>query len=580
MIKLRTTLQTSCLILVTGLFVLIQAQETAMTRLAIGTNGAFQLSENWKTAQRVMMHPQKEDFLKTEPGTGVLVGTAGAKTQTMLGANDLILQLEFMVSPNGRAVVYLPGGYPVLLTDSWQNSKIDASSSGSIGNLAPLQNAQKAPGLWQKLRIQLRRASNGNAAQLEQMHLNGVLVQENARLSASTNEDNNNLQLEVSAGKVAFRQIEYQLLQDTKPISLSQMTYQLYKGWAEKPEQLKAENLLKKDTTSILTQEWGAGNQNYAVVYDGQINAREAGVYTFQFAYVGHLTFEIDNKNYLSATYNDFSQIPVVQQITLSKGAHRFKLHYHKAWRSPALGIFVATQGVRPYALHALSSLPEPEPIPVIAVTPNGRAELVRSFVQLENEKNKRTHALSVGSPQGLHYTLDLNSGSLLQFWKGQFADVTEMWFERGEPQLLKPLGLNIATKGQPDVALLNDNATIWPDSVVEMTYRGYRLDPATGNPIVIYRYKDVELTDALAASSNGLTRTFTVGGGASATPLYTRLAAGSSINQVEKGLYEINNQSYYVQLDPKAKPIIRTSNGQQELLLPIIGQIRYTLTW
>lgn len=578
MTNIRIAFQTSCLLLATGLFVLVQAQQMGMTRLS--ADNSFKLAGNWKNAQRVLMHPQKANFLKIEAGNGILVGTAGANAQTTLGPEDLMVELEFMLSPSGQANVLLPGGYAILLNDSWQNSKMDATASGSIGGIAPLQNAQKAPGLWQKLRLQLRQARENKPAQLEQMLLNGVLVQENIVLKTPTNAAaDNSLQLVAQAGTVAFRNVEYQLLKEAKPLSLTGLSYQLYKDWSEKTEQLTPDKRIKQDTTSVLTQEWGIGMRNYSVVYEGKMNAQEQGLYIFELAYIGHMTFEIDGKTLVTAQWNEFSQKPVVQTVALSKGEHRFRLHYHcTPWRRPALGVFVAMPGIRPYALHALSSLPEPEPIPSMTVVPHGRTEMVRSFVQLTNEKGKRTHALSIGSPLGWHYTLDLNRASLLQFWKGQFADVTEMWYERGEPQLLKPLGLTIPTKGQTDLAPLVDTAAPWPDSVAEITYKGYRLDPV-GNPAVMYRYQETELTDALAANANGLTRTVSVNN-ALTMPFYVRLAAASSIVQVEKGLYEINNQSYFVQIDPKAKPILRTSNGQQELLMPLLKEVRYSLIW
>jgi hypothetical protein len=574
MTTIRRFLQTSCLLMATGLFVYSRAQDTGMTRLAPSAYGA-----SGKVVGQVLMHPQKANFLKTEAGNDILLGVAGAQVPLLTSNDDLILQLEFMLAPGSQARVQLPNGVAVLLADTWQALKLTAAVSGSVGGVAPLQNAQKAPGLWQKLRLQFRQARLGFPAQLEQMRLNGVLVQENILLpnAAGSNE----LKLIVEKGTVAFKNIDYQLLKEAKPLSLTGLSYQLYKDWSEKTEQLTPDKLIKRDTTSVLTQEWGIGMRSYSVVYEGKMNAQEQGLYIFEFAYMGHMTFEIDGKTLVTAQWNEFSQKPVVQTVALSKGEHRFRLHYHRTpWRPAALGVFVAIPGVRPYALHAQSSLPDPKPIPTIAVAPNATTpEMVRSFVQLENEKTKRTHVLSVGTPQGWHYSLDLNRASLLQFWKGQFADVTEMWHERGEPQLLKPLGLAIFTKGQADIATLTNAATTtWPDSVPDLDYRGYRIDP-TGNPVVMYRCQNADLTDAILPNNNGLTRTLVLNS-PTATPIYVRLATGNSINVLEKGLYEVNNQSYYVQTDPKSKPIVRSQNGQQELLMPLTTELRYSLIW
>ena len=569
-------LQTGCLVLVTGLFVL--GQEVGMTRLSTDEGSLFVRSGNWKSVQRVLLHPEKADFLKTEAGNGILLGTTGATAQTNLGMGDLLLKLEFMLAPNSEAVVQLPSGHSISLKDSWQNPKLDALTSGGVGNVAPLQNANKAPGLWQTLQIQLRKPRVGMAAQIEQMLLNGVLVQENTALPMVSRVPDNSLGLEVKKGTVAFKKIYYQLLNDTKPLSLSKLSYQLYKDGPDKAGQFKPENLLKKDTTSVLTQEWGVGNNNYTVEYEGKMNVEQSGLYLFQFAYMNEMRLEIDNKTVLPMQWSEFSQKLVAQTVSLAQGEHTFRLRYHRVWRPASMGIFVSTQGVRPYALHLASSLPDPDPMPTIVISANQRPEMVRSFILMEGETQKRTHCLSVGSAQGLHYTLDLNRGSLLQFWKGTFADVTEMWFERGEPQLLKPLGLTLVTKGQTDVAPLTDNNAAWPDSTLEIAYKGYRLD-AAGNPAVKYTYSNAELTDAILPAANGLTRTLTVNGAVS-VPLYMKLATGSRISQIEKGLYEINDQQYFVRTDPKLNAIVRSQNNQQELLLPIGNGVQYTLVW
>ena len=92
---------------------------------------------------------------------------------------------------------------------------------------------------------------------------------------------------------------------------------------------------------------------------------------------------------------------------------------------------------------------------------PSGdKPELIRSFVQLPGETHKRTHSLSVGTPAGLHYTLDLNQMALLQVWKGNFADLTDMWYERGESQLLKPMGATVQLPAQTALMVLPNGAT------------------------------------------------------------------------------------------------------------------------
>lgn len=562
--KIKTFSQAVCFLGTVGLFFSAHAQT-----MTIVTPSDFQKTGDWKTVQSVVMHPEKAAFIKTTAGTDLLLGGSGAKASLSAGAGDLRLKMNFMLSAGAGAMLILPTGHRIKLTDSWRSTTPNANLCGSVETYAPLQNACKAPGLWQSVEIQMRRSP----AQIEKLELNGNLIQENVMLgTASANEGS--MSIEVQSGTVAISQVAYEFLRDDRPIVLSGLSYQLYKGWAEKPEQINPQNLLKKDNTTILTQEWGQGEKNFYIVYEGQIDAAKTAEYTFDFRYKGHLWLDINGQNVIPSGWSEFLQKPVATSIRLEKGKHPFRLVYHKApWRSEALGLFVSAQGVRPYPLHVASSLPEPDPIPVLSVVASTQAEMVRSFIQMEGEKTKRTHALSVGTPEGVHYSLDLNRGSLLQFWKGGFANTTDMWYERGEPQLLKPMSGAITTKGQSDFTNLNDLNAPWPDSSASISYKGLRLDKR-GLPTVTYRLDNADITDQIYPANASLTRTIGGTGG------YVKAVTATAIVGIEKGLYSIDNQRYYLQIDPKSKPIIRTQNGQQELLLPLSGTTQYSLIW
>jgi hypothetical protein len=91
-----------------------------------------------------------------------------------------------------------------------------------------------------------------------------------------------------------------------------------------------------------------------------------------------------------------------------------------------------------------------------------------------------------------------------------------------------------------------------------------------------MYRHAAIDISDEIAPANGGLTRTIS----ANVPNGYVRVVSGKSISQVEKGLYEVNGQSYYVRVDAKSKPILRTVNSQQELLIPLNGTVQYSLLW
>jgi hypothetical protein len=317
--------------------------------------------------------------------------------------------------------------------------------------------------------------------------------------------------------------------------------------------------------------------REFHLVYEGDLDVTEAGEYIFTTIYSGPvLSLDVDGKSVI-ATGESTSQESHNGSVNLSQGKHQFKIHYSRfPWRQPALGLRVEKAGIRPYDLHVLSSLPEPEPKPYISVTPDMRPEMVRSFILLNGEKYKRTHCISVGSPDGWNYTVDLNRGALIQAWRGKFADVTEMWYERGEPQLLFPAGLKVHVSGRSSLAVLDDASKAWPDSS-NINFLGYKIN-AQGYPVFRYAIGSATVSDQLTSGGNSLSRTFTVEGNANG-PLYSLLASGKQIVEIEKGLFQVDDR-YYVQTDKKVKVIIRPVGEVKELILPVSGTTSYSMFW
>ena len=159
------------------------------------------------------------------------------------------------------------------------------------------------------------------------------------------------------------------------------------------------------------------------------------------------------------------------------------------------------------------------------------------------------------------------------------------MWYERGEPQLLSPLGTTVRLPGQPALMVLTNEATAWPDSLNESTlhYKGLTVDKQ-GAPTISYELAGLTVTDAIRSQEDALMRTVSLTGSPDGTA-YCRVAAGTSVEEVSKGLYALNDRSYYIRFDPKAKVKLRQSNGKQELLLPVemknsAGSVQYSIVF
>ena len=528
---------------------------------------AFQLGNTWKTTDKIIINPFKPEAVTLSANTGeILVGNSGSMASASLESGDLLLQLDFMLSNGASCDFSLPNGTIIKLSDS--------ELSGSIGSSLPSQYVSKSAGLWQKLQLLFRKQTATESAKIEYLKLNDVVLHENIYLPKLS--EGKSISFSPQKGTIALRNIEYQIQNELKPLKIKNLTYELHNGWLDKLENINAKNLIKKDTTSILTQEWGVGVRDYHVIYEGKMSVDKTADYLFSFNYMSHLFLEIDGKNILNFLWSDFSQKAVQKSVNLTAGEHTFRLIYHKSsWRGPALGIFVSASGVKPYPLHTLSSLPEPSPIPTIAINANGKPEMIRSFIQISGEKDKRTHAISVGFAQNIHYSLDLNQAALLQIWRGQFANATEMWYERGEPQLLTPLGMTQPLNGKSMMANLANLEAAWPDSVANLQYKGYRLD-ATGTPEYSYKLADNEVKMMVVPEKGSFAIKLKTS--KSVIGLFVRMAVANQIVEIEPGLFQIDGGQYFVNTTNRS--ILRTNNGKQELLLSLTDTANYSIIW
>ena len=244
----------------------------------------------------------------------------------------------------------------------------------------------------------------------------------------------------------------------------------------------------------------------------------------------------------------------------------------------------VAIRNIQYRSLTTANNTPEKVNIvnPII-VHPETRPYLLRSF--LSYGKKMITHAISVGNPNGVNYSYDLKTGALLQVWRGQFADATDLWHERGEPyQRIVPLGSVITLSDAPAVASLADAAnTAWPSTVSfdDVQNKGYTLDAGRA-PSFRYNINDAHITDKISVpNASGIVRELMIAN--PSANLYHRIAVAKKIEQIKKGFYAIDDKSYYISIDEKLEPFIRRAGANQELLVPINKAgvaVTYSLIW
>lgn len=576
-------------------------------------------ASNWHIVGSARADLTRTNTLLTDKGTGVLVSLPSDKKNakagdltTQLQHGDADIELDFMMAKGSNSGVYLQGRYEIQLADSWGAKTPSSGDNGSVyerwddkrtagqngyeGHPAR-QNASRAPGLWQHLKASFQ-APRFNAqgqktenAKLLNVELNGVLIHDNVELSGPTRGAISNdekttgpLVLQGDHGAVAFRNIRYIAYDKPRP-ELVNLTFAVYKGKYEKEPEYDKTAPESEGPTTVLSSSVSRIPNEMLIRYKGTLRVAESGEYRFRLGVPGGAG---------SLKIGDQMVVPLVGwvgngtgKVTLQKGDIPVELFYSKFmdWVQPALGLSIAGPGVREFVISDATTAGGEEVDPIL-VDASGGNTILRSFMDVpgdirsQGKRTRVTHAISVGSPDNVHYTYDLDKGALVQVWRGRFLDTTPMWHDRGDGSS-RPLGM-VQRMGTPMLFLakLPSGQANWTTDTTGTGYRpkGYVLD---NNDRPTFRYQtygsSVDDKIRVLEQGQGLQRELTVTNPAG--DLYARLASGSTISAMDNNMYLIDGQEY-IRIDDLggAKPTIRDSAGGQELIVPVKGKLTYSI--
>ena len=597
----------------TGVFILLsfflvnklEAQTIKLTDLSAFTSPA----SSWKLAGNVYSDLSQSGVLKLSEGTGILVNMPDKKNPgkdllTTVQHGDADVEFDYLLAKGANSGVYLQGRYEVQLFDSWGKIKTSAADNGGIyerwddskpegqkgfDGHAPRQNVSKAPGLWQHIKISFKAPrfdTGGNKienAKILLIELNKITIQENIELSGSTRGATGTnevaagpLRFQGDHGSIAIRNLSIKNYDKALP-ELSNLSYEVYKGVHNVEPDYSKLPPEAQGTSLNLTTSLNKLESEFALRYKGTLRVKEAGEYTFNMATPGgNGSIKVNSK--VVAPLNSWS---AKGTANLPAGDLPIEIYYAKTadWAKPALTLAIAGPGIREFLIsdQNVGSSELVDPI-LINATDN---IVHRAFIDLP-ESGRVTHAVSVGSPEQLHYTYDLDNGSIVQLWRGGFLDATPMWHERGDGSS-KATG-SIQYLGKPALAInkLTSQQANWVTDTAGSGYKpkGYILD-ASGRPAFRYMVYGSLVNDASTVNTNGegLHREITVQG--DQKDLFIRIAQAKNIEDLQNGLYLVDDKSYYIRLDdPKTKPVIRDSNGQKEFLLPVQGNVGYSILY
>ncbi len=590
-----------------------QATQFSLENFPLKDLSAFKsVKSNWQIVGDVSGDLNKDYVLKTKPGADILVNLPDDKNKDNLVFNmehgDLDLELDLMMAKHSNSGIYLQGRYELQLLDSWGKRY---ATKGDLGGMyerwddsrgkgregfegtPPRVNVARAPGLWQRLRIEFQ-APRFNAAgkkianaRIIRAMLNGVVIHENLELTGPTRGGGGSeaplgpILIQGDHGPVAFRNIRYRKY-DLQTPTISNVKYRTF-GYEQSgiPADFSKLMLNESGELNALTWEVAAGDNDFVNHYTGKLHVPTAGKYNITLLAQGFGNLKIGGQ-WVFPTGSDWAR---TKMLDLPAGTADFELAYskHATWYQPLLSLVVEGANCRPTPLHMPSSAATANPVAPILLNPGTEPELTRCFIDVpavNGAPAKRVvHALSVGHPADVHYTIDLDCGTWIQAWRGGYFDATPMWENRGDGHA-DPLGAPVVLGTAPQIGPAEG---AWPDTLSPAAgYRltGYQVD-GEGLPTFQYKMYGTEVQDKIVPADGGKTlrRTLTVNG-TSTTPLRFCVARGKKIEQMSPDTWAVDDKQYYVQLPAKSAPQIRTVGTMQELVVPLGTGVEYTVVW
>lgn len=548
-----------------------------------------------------------------ESGTGVLLNMNDDTTKdhllTTWEHGDILLELEVMMPKGSNSGIYLQGRYEIQLLDSWG---VKSPRYGDIGGIyrnwetekdkiymgkAPMTNAAKAPGLWQSMKIAFqapRFDGNGNKtsnARFVYVDLNGERIHENVEVPLPTGGpvENNEvakgpIMIQGDHGPVAFRNIRYRLMEESD-VQLSDIQYQAYETASTNLDSLKKAQPANEGTLYQLTTDLPGAEDNFSVVYTGNITTSEEGTYQFQLNYIGRVRLEVDGVEEVEFANFDKNNATQDFSLSLKEGATPFKLYYLKdtpPWEA-RLGFFSTDSYPRP--LHNPNSyLPNTPDSGPIYVKVADEPRMLRAFLDYKADKSQRlTHTIGVGDPSGVHFVYNLITGTPVCVWRGEFLNATPMWYRRGDGSF-RPRGAVQYLFPSSSINQLAGSDAAFPDALNESSAwqsDGYRINSDTGLPIFVHENDGRIIEDYLYPDEEGkmLTRTLTFAEG-SPNRDFLKLAEGENISQMPDGSYVVDQQ-YYIRVPEGKSASVRTVDEKQELVAQLDdSSYAYSIIW
>jgi hypothetical protein len=591
-----------------------------MNSLDLSSLDAFRSpGSNWSIAGEVVSDYQTDGSIEAREGTGVLVNRPaqdlGDPLITEMEHGDIELRMEFLVPKGSNSGIYFQGRYEVQILDSWLKESPTYQDNGGIYERwddsqpegqqgyeghPPRVNASMAPGLWQDYHILFRAPrfdGDGNKirnARFEYIYLNGTLIHHDVEVTGPTRGPGfegeaaeGPLLIQGDHGPLAIRSIEYKKYDQADSLTIDNLAYTVYDHeGVVMPDFSTLEVLEEGMTDSFNVRKLSPKQDHFAMRFTGELNVPVGGDYLFE----THMDKSGDlsiNDELVVFNSEDLEPRRRGNIINLEEGTHKLEIEYFQVMWGGNATVYYEGPNMEKRTLasdHPWESGLDWSPL-VLEPQPD-EPEITGGFARYRGET--RTQLRHVGHPSGIHYSYDLEHGELLRFWRGPFADVSEMWEGRGQSQLLQPLNAILEAGNGIPVVNLSTGAGLDNGEIPEGFRGGTSYELVNGLPVFTSYFNDIEITDHIFPADDNpyLRRSIEVTAPETKQNMAVRLAQGEQIELLDNGLYRVDG-SYYIKPDESiaGNAEIQQAGNQQLLYVPVLhdnssSSVEFELIW
>ena len=328
----------------------------------------------------------------------------------------------------------------------------------------------------------------------------------------------------------------------------------------------KPDAVEEEDLGFIDPSQGGKKNDNFAVIWSGHLEAKEAGEYEFALTSWTPSSLHINGELFIDRNRIQQSKrtMPSVKSITLPKGKFEIEaryIHYKKRPLNIQLTWTDTTGQER--SLHNTQAAAR---VPRVILTPDERPIIHRNFVA----DLKSARGLMAGFPEGVHFAFDASHLSMNYLWTGKFADAGLTWTGRGRGEVALPIAKQLHPLSKaPSFAVLEDLQTVWPSAFskdLAPQFKGYELDQ-DGRPTLLYKVAGLNIKDKPTPIDGGFSRQLTLSGSPN-EQLYFQIAE-NQCEKVSDGLFKTTSGTT-IKITTPDTPIQHRAN---DLLLGPISQ-------